>query len=168
MAIRKIFTYPAPVLRKKAEKINEFDGALKKLADDMVETMYDARGVGLAGNQIGIARQIVVVDTSVQEEEKKHIVLINPVLSEGEGGVSDIEGCLSVLEYDAKVERFQKIRVQAQDLEGNELNFTAEDRFARIIQHETDHLHGKLFIDRISGLKRGLYKKKLKKLLKKK
>ncbi|MCI5148461.1 MAG: peptide deformylase [Candidatus Electrothrix sp. MAN1_4] len=167
MAIREIITYPAPVLRKKAVKIEEFDEALRELAQDMVETMYHAQGVGLAGNQIGIARQIVVVDTSAEEDERKNIVLINPVLSKGERQVQDQEGCLSVVEYSAKVDRFQKIRVTAQDLEGKELDFIAEDRFSRIIQHEVDHLHGKLFIDRISSLKRGLYKKKLKKILKK-
>lgn len=159
-------TYPAPVLREKAVQIEEFDDALRELAEDMAETMYDAQGVGLAGNQIGVARQIVVVDISTEEDERKYIVLINPVISEGEGKVCDQEGCLSVAEYSAKVDRFRKIRVTAQDPEGKELDFTAEDRFARIIQHEVDHLHGTLFIDRISSLKRGLYKKKLKKILK--
>ena len=166
MAIREIMTYPAPVLRKKAVKIEEFDDVLRELAEDMAETMYDAQGVGLAGNQIGVARQIVVVDISTEEDEQKYIVLINPVISEGEGTVPDQEGCLSVVEYSAKVDRFRKIRITAQDPEGKDLDFIAEDRFARIIQHEVDHLHGTLFIDRISSLKRGLYKKKLKKILK--
>jgi peptide deformylase len=160
-------TYPAPVLREKAGEIEEFDDALRELAEDMAETMYDAQGIGLAGNQIGVARQIVVIDTSTHEDECEYIVLINPVISEGEGTVPDQEGCLSVVEYSAKVDRFQKIRVTARDPEGKELDFIAEDRFARIIQHEVDHLHGTLFIDRISSLKRGLYKKKLKKILKK-
>lgn len=166
MATREIITYPAPVLRKKAVKIETFDDALQELANDMIETMYKAQGVGLAGNQIGVAQQIVVVDISTEENEQKNIVLINPVISEGEGKVPDQEGCLSVLEYSAKVNRFQKIRVTAQDPQGNELDFIAQDRFARIIQHEVDHLHGTLFIDRISTLKRSMYKKKLKKMLK--
>ena len=131
----------------------------------MAETMYHAPGVGLAGNQIGIASQIIVVDISAKEDERKHIVLINPVISEGQGCESGNEGCLSVLEYDAKVERFTKIRVKAKNLEGKEIDFIAEDRFARIIQHEVDHLHGILFIDRISRLKQDLYKRKLKKIL---
>ncbi|MCI5145902.1 MAG: peptide deformylase [Candidatus Electrothrix sp. AR3] len=168
MAIRKILTYPNPVLREKATEITEFDDGLRQLASDMIETMYDAQGVGLAGNQIGVARQIVVVDTAEEEGERKHVILINPVISDGEGCVSGEEGCLSVLEYGAKVERFKKINIMALDLEGNELNFMAQDRFARIIQHEVDHLHGTLFIDRISRLKRSLYKKKLKKILKNK
>ncbi len=167
MAIKKILTFPNPVLRKKAKKITTFDQELKQLAADMGETMYNAPGVGLAANQIGIARQIVVVDVSKEEDEKKFIALINPVISEGEGSVIGEEGCLSVLEYETKVKRFQKIRVTARDLEGKELDFEAEDRFARIIQHEVDHLHGTLFIDRISRLKLTLYKKKLKKILKK-
>jgi len=168
MAIREIVTYPHPVLRKKAKKITTFDNELKQLASDMGQTMYEAPGVGLAANQIGIARQIIVVDISKEENEKQFIVLINPVISEGEGSVSGEEGCLSVLDYESKVKRFQKIKVSALNLEGEELDFEAEDRFARIIQHEVDHLHGTLFIDRISSLKRALYKKKLKKLLKKK
>ena len=168
MALREIVTYPAPVLREKAVKIEAFDDELRKLAEDMAETMYAAQGVGLAGNQIGIARQIVVVDISTGEGERQYIVLVNPVISEGTGNIPDQEGCLSVVEYSAKVDRFRKIRVTAQDPEGKELDFIAEDRFARIIQHEVDHLHGTLFIDRISSLKRSLYKKKLKKILKNK
>ncbi|WP_457574517.1 peptide deformylase [Desulfolithobacter sp.] len=166
MAIRKILKYPDPILRQKAKKITVFDDKLKKLAADMGETMYDAPGIGLAANQIGVLQQIIVVDVSKEENEKKYIVLINPVISDGEGEVADEEGCLSVLEYTAKVRRFRKIHVSAQNLDGTPMEFDAEDRFARIIQHEVDHLHGKLFIDRLSALKRGLYKKKLKKILK--
>ncbi len=168
MAIKEIITFPNPVLREKAKKITTFDDELKQLAADMGETMYAAPGVGLAANQIGIARQIVVVDISEEKDEKKFIALVNPVISEGEGSVLGEEGCLSVLEYESKVKRFQKIRVTANDLDGRELDFTAEDRFARIIQHEVDHLHGTLFIDHISRLKQTLYKKKLKKILKQK
>lgn len=166
MAIKKIITFPDPILREKAKKITTFDDELKQLASDMGETMYHAPGVGLAANQIGIARQIVVVDVSKEENEKKFISLVNPVVSEGGGSVTGDEGCLSVLEYESKVKRFQKIRLTAQDLEGNDLDFIAEDRFARIIQHEVDHLNGILFIDHISRLKLTLYKKKLKKILK--
>ncbi len=166
MALRKILTYPEPVLRQKAKKVTVFDKKLKQLAADMGETMYDAPGVGLAANQIGVLKQIIVVDVSKSEEGKKFVTLINPVISEGEGSVTGEEGCLSVIEYEAKVKRFQKIHVTAQDFDGKPITFDAEDRFARIIQHEVDHLHGKLFIDHLSALKRGLYKKKLKKLLK--
>ncbi len=165
MAIKEIITYPHPVLREKAKKITTFDDELRQLAADMGETMYKAPGVGLAANQVGLAVQLVVVDVSREKDEKKFIALVNPVLSEGEGSEIDEEGCLSVIDYQAKVKRFRKIKVTAQDLEGKEMEFVAEDRFARIIQHEVDHLNGTLFIDRISRLKLSLYKKKLKKIL---
>jgi peptide deformylase len=165
MAIRKIITYPHPVLREKAEPITVFDEALQALVEDMAETMWDAPGVGLAANQIGIARQLVVVDRSTPDNERAYITLVNPVIANGEGSVIDEEGCLSVIEYTANVKRFRSILVTAQDVTGNPLEFEAEDRFARIIQHEIDHLLGTLFIDRLSSLKRALYKKKLKKIL---
>ncbi|MDW7771589.1 MAG: peptide deformylase [Desulfobulbaceae bacterium] len=165
MAIRSILTYPDPVLRQQAKKITEFNEELRKLAEDMGETMYDAPGIGLAANQIGILLQIIVVDTTEPGGEKEFTPYVNPVISEGEGSQVDEEGCLSVIDYTSNVKRFTKIKVTAQDLDGNLLEFEAEDRFARIIQHEVDHLHGKLFIDRISSLKRNLYKKKLKKIL---
>ena len=165
MAIRKIITYPHPILREKAKPIAVFDEALQTLVKDMADTMWDAPGVGLAANQIGIALQLVVIDRSTKDEERNYLPLINPIITNGEGSVVDEEGCLSVIEYTANVKRFRKICVTAQDMEGNPLEFTAEDRFARIIQHEVDHLLGTLFIDRLSSLKRALYKKKLKKLL---
>jgi len=165
MAIRTIHTFPDPVLRQKAKKVTRFDDELKQLAADMGETMYEAPGIGLAANQIGVLLQIVVVDVSMPGDRKKFISLINPVISEGEGSVTDDEGCLSVIDYTSSVKRFKKIKVSAQDLDGKPMEFIAEDRFARVIQHEVDHLQGKLFIDRISALKRSLYKKRLKKML---
>ena len=168
MAIRTILTYPHPVLREKAAKITEFDRELQTLVEDMAETMYAAPGVGLAANQIGVARQVVVVDRSTVDNQRHYITLVNPVISDGEGSIIDEEGCLSVIECYAKVKRFRTIHVTAQDVHGNPLEFDAEDRYARIIQHEVDHLLGTLFIDRLSSLKRALYKKKLKKLLQEK
>ena len=165
MALLEIITYPHPVLREEAKEITLFDDELKKLVQDMGETMYDAPGVGLAANQVGVARQVVVVDRSETPDEKKIMVLVNPVISEGQGSQVDEEGCLSVLECAANVKRFQKIHVTAQDIDGKPLEFDAEDRFARIIQHEVDHLRGTLFIDRLSSLKRALYKKKLRKII---
>lgn len=166
MAIRDIITYPHPVLRQQAETITEFDEELKTLVEDMADTMYQAPGVGLAANQIGLARRVVVVDRSTQENERNFIVLVNPEISRGEGSVVQEEGCLSVVECYSKVKRFYSIHVTAQDVDGKTLEFDAEDRFARIIQHEVDHLNGTLFIDHLSPLKRALYKKKLKKILK--
>lgn len=165
MALRTIITYPHPVLRQKAEPITVFDQELKTLVEDMAETMYKAPGVGLAANQIGVARQVVVIDRSTKDDERNYIVLVNPVITAGEGSIVDDEGCLSVIECYAKVKRFRKIHVTAQDIDGNPLEFDAEERYARIIQHEVDHLLGTLFIDRLSSLKRALYKKKLKKML---
>lgn len=165
MSIREIIKYPHPLLRKKASLITEFNAELKELVADMAETMYAAPGVGLAANQIGVLLQLVVIDVSPKEEKNKLIPLINPEILEGEGSVIDEEGCLSVVDYAANVERFSHIKVRARDLEGREIAFEADGWFARVIQHEVDHLDGKLFIDHLSSLKRALYKKKRKKQL---
>lgn len=164
MALRNIITYPNPVLRKKAKPVTSFDEALKQLVSDMAETMYEAPGVGLAANQVGVLQQVVVIDAS--EGKNQLMALINPKIIYGEGCQSDEEGCLSVVDLSAKVKRFTKIKVKAQDVDGNETEFEAEDWFARVVQHELDHLNGILFIDHLSALKRALYKKKRKKQLK--
>lgn len=165
MAIKKIITYPNPVLRKKAEPVTTFDESLQELARDLIETMYAAPGAGLAANQIGVSLSIVVINNSKGEDEKKPLVLVNPeIIEKGERQV-DEEGCLSVIDLTAKVERYRKLLVRAQDLHGKTWEFPAEDFFARVIQHELDHLNGILFIDRLSPLKRTLYKKRLKKIL---
>jgi peptide deformylase len=166
MAVKKIITYPHPILRKKTEAVTDFDDNLRQLIDEMTETMYAAPGVGLAANQIGVSLQVVVIDIAAGPEERKQRVLINPEILEGEGAQVGEEGCLSVIDFAADVKRFRKIKVRAQDIEGNGEEFEAEDRFARIIQHEVDHLNGILFIDHISSLKRTLYKRRLKKELK--
>lgn len=165
--IRKIITYPHPILIKKATPVTEFDDSLTELIESMIDTMFDAPGAGLAANQIGVSKRVVVINTSEKEKDadRQAIALINPEILEGEGSQVDVEGCLSVIDYTAKVERFMKIWVRAQDPAGATHEFEAEEFFARVIQHECDHLEGKLFIDRISSLKRGLYKKKLKKIL---
>ncbi len=165
MAIREILKYPHPVLRETAEPVTVFDDELKTLVADMAETMYEAPGVGLAANQIGVARQVVVIDITPKEEPKELIVLINPRITKGEGSEIDEEGCLSVVDLCANVTRYAKIWVEAQDATGAPLAFEAEGYYARVIQHEVDHLHGHLFLDWISSLKRSLYKKKRKKQL---
>ncbi|MCB2184541.1 MAG: peptide deformylase [Desulfobulbaceae bacterium] len=164
MALREILTYPNPILRQNAEPVTDFDESLRKLVNDMAETMYDAPGVGLAANQIGVVQQIVVIDAS--EEKNDLMALINPEILSGEGSQVDEEGCLSVVGLSAKVKRFNKIKVKAFDVEGKEIEFEAEEWFARVVQHEVDHLKGTLFIDHLSSLKRSLYKKKRKKQLK--
>ena len=165
--IRKILTYPHPILAQKATPVSQFDQALHELISDMIETMFDAPGAGLAASQIGLPLRLVVINTSEKEKDadRQAIALINPEILQAEGTQVDVEGCLSVIDYSTKVSRFQKILVRAQDASGQSREFEAEDFFARVIQHECDHLEGKLFIDRISSLKRGLYKKRLKKML---
>ncbi|PLX49867.1 MAG: peptide deformylase [Desulfobulbaceae bacterium] len=165
MAIRDILKYPHPILRRKAAQVTDFDDNLRKLVADMAETMYDAPGVGLAAPQIGVSLQLLVMDITGKDEEPELIVLANPVLSEGEGAALEEEGCLSVVDLTARVQRFTKIRVQAQDIDGTSLDFIADEWFARVIQHEVDHLNGILFIDHLSSLKRAMYKKKRKKQL---
>jgi len=166
MALREIVTYPFPVLKEIAGPVSDFGPELTKLVADMAETMYAAKGVGLAAPQINLPLQLCVIDLSPKEGEKNLIVLANPKIIKGEGEEIDEEGCLSVREYFSKVPRFVKIWVEAQNIKGEPLSFAAEGYFARVIQHELDHLNGTLFIDRISSLKRTLYKKKLKKMLK--
>lgn len=165
--IKKIITYPNQILKEIASPITEIDDELRQTIADMMETMFDAPGAGLAAPQIGISKQLVVINTSEREDDsdRKAIALINPEIFDGQGFEVDTEGCLSIIDYKAKVKRFKKIKVRALDATGKEIEFEAEDFFARVIQHEYDHLQGKLFIDRISSLKRGLYKKKLKKIL---
>ncbi len=165
MAIKEILTYPNSVLRQKAARVTNFDDSLKELATDLAETMYAAPGSGLAANQIGACISVVVIDISADEEEKKHLVLVNPEIIDKEGTQIDDEGCLSVIDLSAKVKRYQKLQVRAQDIEGETWEFAADDFMARVIQHEVDHINGILFIDHLSSLKRALYKKKLKKIL---
>ena len=165
MALIPIVKFPFPVLQQKAKPVTDFDESLEKLVADMAETMYEAPGVGLAAPQVGVPLQLAVIDITRKDEENELIVLANPRIIKGEGQQVDEEGCLSVEDYSSNVKRFEKIWVEAQDIKGNPLNFEAEGFFARVIQHELDHLDGKLFIDRISALKRELYKKKRKKQL---
>ena len=165
MPIKKILTYPNPILRQKVEQVNIFDDSLKELATDLAETMYAAPGSGLAANQIGECVSVIVIDISSESEEKKHLILVNPEIVDKEGAQVDDEGCLSVIDLTAKVKRYQKLVVRTQDIEGKIWEFPAEDFLARVLQHEVDHLNGILFIDHLSSLKRALYKKKLKKIL---
>lgn len=166
MAIRKIIEYPESLLRLNARKVETFDDDLKLLVEDMAETMWDAPGVGLAAPQIAQSVRVIVVDvTEPEDEEKKYMALINPEILDREGKQVDEEGCLSVPEITAQVERYKKVTVHYQMEDGTEKQLTTEDRFAVVLQHEIDHLNGVLFIDHLSPLKRNLYKKKRKKVL---
>lgn len=165
MAIRKIIEYPEPLLRLKAKKVEVFDDELKILTEDMAETMWDAPGIGLAAPQVAQSLRVIVVDTTEPGEEKKHLALVNPEIVEHEGSQLDEEGCLSVPELTAQVQRYKKVKVDYQAEDGTSNQLVAEDRFAVVLQHEIDHLNGVLFIDHLSPLKRNLYKKKRKKML---
>lgn len=165
MSLRKIYQYPEPVLRKKANKVEKFTDDLQQLIEDMADTMYDAPGIGLAAPQVGESIQLLIVDIRSDPEKREFLAVINPEIIADEGSQVDEEGCLSVPDLTANVKRFQKISLRFQDREGNPQELTAEDRFAVVLQHEIDHLNGILFLDHLTPLKRNLYKKKMKKVL---
>ncbi len=165
MALRKIIEYPEPLLRVKAKKVDTFDEELKILVEDMAETMWEAPGVGLAAPQVAQSVRVIVVDVTEPGEEKHYMALINPEIVEHEGTQLDEEGCLSVPELTAQVQRYKKVTVDYQSEDGTSKQLIAEDRIAVVLQHEIDHLDGILFIDHLSPLKRNLYKKKRKKML---
>lgn len=169
MAKLKVYEYPHPVLKKKAERVEkgEFNPELKKLLDDMLETMYESAGVGLAAPQIGLSKRIVVIDVEQDDERGQPgnpIYLINPeIVWASEETMINFEGCLSVPEQRAEVERHEMVKVRYCDPEGQEKLIEAEGFLAIALQHEIDHLDGILYIDRISRLKRQMLVKKLKK-----
>lgn len=178
----KIFTFPDMILTKKAQPIARVEKDLFKLADDMLETMYDAPGIGLAANQVGILQKLLVIDTEYDFEElpegvappkgvevlgggivtnRKPKIIINPTIIHREGSILFNEGCLSVPEYHADVKRSEKIKVQYQDINGLSRTLSADGILAVAIQHEMDHLDGKLFIDHLSPLKKEMVRKQL-------
>jgi peptide deformylase len=167
MALREIRKFPDPVLRRKTDRVTSINGTIERLIDDMVETMHAAPGVGLAANQVGVSLQIAVIDLSTREEkEKRHpmLVIINPEILSQQGSVVEEEGCLSIPEYAEKVKRAAKVKVRAQDRTGNVFELEAEGLLAKALQHEIDHLNGLLFIDRLSPLKKSVFKRRLKKM----
>lgn len=166
--ILEILSYPDQRLRKHSEPVKEISPEIRQLASDMLETMYKAKGVGLAAPQIGRHIRMFVMDPALGEEDASPRVIINPQLELlGDTIVSEQEGCLSVpLNYRSDVPRSSKIRLQALDLDGNAIDEIVEKFPAIVIQHETDHLDGKLFIDKLSHLKRSMYDGKVKKWLK--
>ena len=165
MAILHICTYPEEILGQRAEPITEIDEDVVKLVDHMTETMYSAPGIGLAATQVGVAKQVLVADIAPRRPESELIVLINPEIVAAEGEVIFEEGCLSVPDYQAEVKRHEKVTVRGLNLKGVEVEIEAEGLLAVVLQHEIDHLNGMLFIDRLSKLKRDLYKRKVRKQL---
>jgi peptide deformylase len=164
--IYPIVKFGNPVLEKPAEKVTVFDEELKKLIEDMFESMYAAKGVGLAAPQIGIPRRIAVIDVTFKEDPNAKLVLINPEIIHKEGRHSQSEGCLSIPEFRENVSRAQVATVKAQDIKGNIFEKTGDDLLARALQHETDHLNGKLYLSHISAIKRDLIKRKIRKMIK--
>ena len=164
--IYPIVKFGDPVLEKPAAPVKAFDDELQKLVEDMFESMYAARGVGLAAPQIGISKRIAVVDVTFKEDPGAKLVLINPEIILKAGRQRGTEGCLSIPEFREEVTRAKTVTVRAQDTSGKFFEHTGEDLLARAFLHETDHLNGKLYISHVSALKRDLIKRKIKKLVK--
>jgi peptide deformylase len=164
--IYPIVKFGDPVLEKVAAPVTEFDDKLKKLVEDMFESMYEAHGVGLAAPQIGISLHLAVIDVTFKEDPNAKIVLANPQIIKTEGRQTSSEGCLSIPEFRENVTRPKKVTVKAQDVTGKWFEMTGEDLLARAFLHETDHLNGKLYITHVSALKRDLMKRKIRKLIK--
>jgi len=164
MAVQSIRLYPDDVLRRRCRSVASYDDDLRRLVADMIETMHSAPGVGLAAPQIGVELKVAVVDVTVGDVDDAMVVLINPEIVEDAGAESDVEGCLSIPEFTAKVVRPTWIRVHAQNLEGEPVEIEAENFVARAICHEIDHLSGILFVDRLRGLRRDRGRRFLKRL----
>jgi peptide deformylase len=163
--IREILKFPDARLKRRAEAVESLNGGLMQAVEDMVETMYAAPGVGLAATQIGLPKRIIILDVDHREPGRRLLKLINPVVTAREGEIVWEEGCLSVVNFTADVKRAARVEVKAWTPEEKEITVEGEGLLAVALQHEIDHLDGKLFIDRISRLKRELYARRVKKLL---
>jgi peptide deformylase len=165
--VRKILRYGEPVLEQVAEPVTDFNTPeLNEIIQDMWETMYAAKGVGLAAPQIGLGQRISVIDISVGEDETKKLVIINPEITLSEGKQVGEEGCLSIPGFREPVARAHKVKVKAQNALGEAIELEGEELLARAMQHEIDHLNGKLFISHLSTLKRDIIRRKIKKMQK--
>ncbi len=160
MAILEIKKYPEKILREKAALVKEFNSELQKLIDDMIETMYAAPGVGLSANQVGVSKQVTVIDVSTLEKQHPLIVLINPEIVYYEGEKAIEEGCLSVPGYITVVKRAEKIKVTGFDRSGNPVEIEGDGLLSRALQHEIDHLNGVLIIDRVGRIKKDFFTKR--------
>ncbi|MGQ0793539.1 MAG: peptide deformylase [Deltaproteobacteria bacterium] len=168
MALRKIVSFPDPVLRKRSLPVNSIDNEILRLLDDMAETMYAAPGVGLAAPQVGVNLRVCVIDVSERQEEAAAlglIELINPVIVSSSGMLYEEEGCLSIPGFTSEVKRRARALVRARNRLGETIEIEGGELLARALQHEIDHLDGVLFIDRLSKLKRELMRKKIEKVL---
>ena len=163
--IRTILAYPDPELKKRSNPVTVITDKTRELVRDMAETMYDAPGVGLAAPQIGVHQRIIVIDVSAQDEPPALIVAINPEIVHAEGEAYEEEGCLSVPRFSANVRRHAKVVVKALNLDGEEVTYRADDLLSIAFQHEIDHLDGVLFIDHLSPLKKGIFRKRYQRVL---
>lgn len=159
----EILKYPHPILKRRCQEVREIDEKVKGLLSDMVETMYSAKGIGLAACQVGVPKRVIVLDVSPMDPQRSLLALINPEILWEEGQVEHEEGCLSVPEFTENVRRSARVRVKGLSAEGKELEIEADGILAIALQHEIDHLNGILILDRISRLKRELYQKRLRK-----
>ena len=159
-----IVKYPDPVLQQPGEPVTEFNDELRKFVADMFETMYASQGVGLAAQQVGVAKRITVIDLSMGKNPAERLALINPEIISSEGKIYEEEGCLSFPDIREKVTRAAKVRIRAQDETGKWFEMDGEELLSRCMQHEIDHLDGMLFIFRMSGLKRDLNLRKIRKM----
>jgi peptide deformylase len=157
---RRILEFPEAVLRQAAKPVEQFDDELERLIDDMIDTMYDAPGIGLAAPQVGVSLRLFVYDLGAAEGTRQPNVLINPVMLERRGTQSDDEGCLSVPDYRTVIKRANWVKIQGLNRARQPVTLEGEGLLARLFQHETDHLEGQLLIDRVSSLKRGIFARK--------
>ena len=165
MAIHEVIIMGDPILRTAAAEVDAFDPDLKTLGRDMFETMYHAAGIGLAAPQIGISQRVIVVDLRSEEEPEARLALINPkVVWASKESEKSPEGCLSIPGLEEVIKRSSAIRVEAVDIDGGSIELETEGLFARVLQHEIDHIDGILFVDRVSALKRRILMKKWKKI----
>ena len=164
--IHEVVKYPEAVLARKADTVTVFDAELAAFVEEMFDSMYAAQGIGLAAPQINVSKRITVIDVSFKERPEDKLALINPEILELEGKQVEEEGCLSLPDIREKVRRAAWVKVRAQNVQGEWFELEGEELLARALQHEIDHLHGILFIDHLSPLKRDLVKRKIKKLQK--
>ena len=164
--IHEVVKWPDPVLSKRGEPVTVFDAKLKKLVEEMFESMYAAQGIGLAAPQISLSQRVTVIDCSFRKKPEEKLVLINPEIVDRKGKQVEEEGCLSLPEIREKVTRAEWVKVRAQDVTGKWFEAEGTELLARAMQHEIDHLDGVLFIDRLSRLKREMVVRKIKKLQK--
>jgi len=164
--VLEIVKYPHPALKAQAKPVEKIDDTVHRLIEDMIETIRQAPGIGLAAPQVGQSKQVMIADISSVEPDNDLIVLINPQVAEADGEMVDEEGCLSVLDFMSEIKRYARVKVCGLNREGERVEIMGEGLLARVLQHEIDHLNGILILDRVSSLKRNLYKRRLKKRMK--